>query len=351
MESRQPQHAPVMLAEVLDLLRCRAGGIFVDATVGLGGHAAAILKHIGPSGLLIAIDRDEESLAVAAGRLANLPGRVRLVHDNFRNLPLILNNLAVGPIDGILADLGVSSYQLDAEERGFSFQSDAPLDMRMDRSQRLTAADLVNDLDEEELAAVIRRYGEERAARRIAAAIVRARRHARIARCSQLAEIVARASGRATPARIHPATRTFQALRIAVNRELEGLDRFCAEALSFLRPGGRLVVIAFHSLEDRIVKKSFRLLCGQCICERPRELCTCPRQIRARLLTPRALRPTSSEIGANPRARSARLRALERVQETDDNVAKNDSRIAETAVRPPGASGLNRHRATQANGG
>lgn len=313
MEGRQARHSPVMLDEVLDLLRCRDGGVYVDATVGLGGHALAILERIGPAGLLIAIDRDKESLEIAAGRLAGRPGRVRLVHDNFRNLPLILNNLAVGPIDGILVDLGVSSYQLEAEERGFSFQSDAPLDMRMDRSQRLTAADLVNDLDEEELAGIIRRYGEERAARRIAAAIVRARQRARIARCAQLADIVARACSRPGPWRIHPATRTFQALRIAVNRELEGLDGFCAEALSFLRPGGRLVVIAFHSLEDRIVKRSFRLLSGQCVCERPRPLCTCPRAPRARLLTPRALRPTPSELDANPRARSARLRALERL--------------------------------------
>jgi 16S rRNA (cytosine1402-N4)-methyltransferase len=313
MENKDPEHSPVMTAEVTSLLNCRPGGVFVDATVGLGGHARAILEGIGPGGLLIGIDRDRESLEIAERTLETHPGKTRLLHENFRNLPLILNNLAVGPIDGILVDLGVSSYQLLSEGRGFSFQIDAPLDMRMDRSQRLTATSLVNELSAEELSNIIYRYGEERQARRIAAAIVRAREEGAITRCSRLAEVVSRACGERSPGKIHPATRTFQALRIAVNQELEGLEEFCSEAVSFLRPGGRLVVISFHSLEDRIIKRSFRALSGQCVCDRPRQLCTCPRQRRARLVTARALRPSALEVAANPRARSARLRALERV--------------------------------------
>jgi 16S rRNA (cytosine1402-N4)-methyltransferase len=305
------EHVPVMRMEVLENLRCRRGGIYVDATLGLGGHAGTILEQIQPGGLLIGLDRDKESLEKARIYLSPFADSLRLSHENFKNLPLVLNHLGIGPIDGILVDLGVSSYQLLLQERGFSFQSEAPLDMRMDRTQRLTAADLVNELSEEELANVIYRYGEERYSRRIAAAIVAARELARIARCSQLAEIVSRAIRVKGERPIHPATRTFQALRIAVNQELEGLEVFFTNALSFLRPGGRLVVISFHSLEDRIVKRSFRMLAGYCVCERPPALCICPRQVRARIVTSRPVTPGSAELATNPRARSAKLRALE----------------------------------------
>jgi 16S rRNA (cytosine1402-N4)-methyltransferase len=306
-----PEHLPVMREEVLGLLRCRPGGIYVDATLGLGGHAWAILERIQPGGWLIGLDRDKESLEKARTQLQPFSDSTRLLHENFKNLPLVLNHLEFGPIDGILVDLGVSSFQLLCPERGFSFQSEAPLDMRMDRTQRLTAADLVNDLPEEQLANIIYKYGEERFSRRIAAAIVRERETASVTRCSQLAAIISRAIGHRGERTIHPATRTFQALRIAVNQELEGLDDFFSNVLPFLRPGGRLVVISFHSLEDRIVKRSFRVLSGNCVCERPPELCICPRQGRARIVTSRPLTPGESELVTNPRARSAKLRALE----------------------------------------
>jgi 16S rRNA (cytosine1402-N4)-methyltransferase len=305
------EHLPVMREEVLQLLQCRPGGIYVDATLGLGGHAWAILEKIQPGGLLIGLDRDKESLEKARHHLQPYSGSTRLLHENFKNLPLVLNHLGIGPINGILVDLGVSSYQLLLPERGFSFQSEAPLDMRMDRSQRLTAADLVNDLPEEQLASIIYRHGEERFSRRIAAAVVAAREGTRIARCSQLAEIVSRAIKNKGSRTIHPATRTFQALRIAVNQDLEGLEEFFADALSFLTPGGRLTAISFHSLEDRIVKRAFRMLSGACVCERPPDLCICPRQVRARIVTPRPLIPGDAELATNPRARSAKLRALE----------------------------------------
>jgi 16S rRNA (cytosine1402-N4)-methyltransferase len=302
-----------MLREALDFLRCRPGGIFVDATVGMGGHALGILERCRPGGLLVGIDRDKESLDRASARLKPYSGSFRLFHDNYKNLPLILNNLAAGPVDGILLDLGVSSYQLLSPERGFSFQTDVMLDMRMDRSQQWTAADLVNSLSEGELADILYRYGEERLSRRIAAAIVRERTKAPIARSSQLAEIINRIFKVRGHQGVHPATRTFQALRIAVNQELEGLEDFLNEACGFLKTGGRLVVIAFHSLEDRIVKRAFRRLAGQCVCDAPPELCTCPKQAAACLLTPRPVTPGPEELAANPRARSARLRSLERI--------------------------------------
>jgi 16S rRNA (cytosine1402-N4)-methyltransferase len=209
--------------------------------------------------------------------------------------------------------LGASAYQLLSPERGFSFQSDAMLDMRLDRTQRVTAADLVNDLPEDQLADIIYRYGEERLSRRIAAAIVAERQKSPVTHCSQLADIIAGVLKVRWHGHIHPATRTFQALRIAVNQELEGLDEFFAEALSFLKTGGRIVVIAFHSLEDRIVKTAFRRLSGQCICDRTPDLCICPRQALARVRTPRPLTASPAELAANPRARSARLRSLERI--------------------------------------
>jgi 16S rRNA (cytosine1402-N4)-methyltransferase len=309
-----PDHTPVLLLETLELLRCKPGGRYVDATLGLGGHAKSILERIQPDGFLLGLDRDEESLSIARGRLEQYAGMFRLLHENFKNLPLVLNNTGITPVDGILVDLGISSFQLLSPERGFSFQSDSMLDMRMDKSQRLTAADLINSLTEAQLEDIIRRYGEERYARRIARAISSARRKGAITRCSQLADLVRRAvPGHRSPA-IHPATRTFQALRIAVNQELEGLDDFIAGSLSFLRTGGRFVVISFHSLEDRIVKRAFRSLAGHCVCDRPRDLCRCPRQPLARLITHRAVRPGKEELERNPRSRSARLRCIERLE-------------------------------------
>jgi 16S rRNA (cytosine1402-N4)-methyltransferase len=307
------QHTPVMLKETLDFLQCRTGGTYVDGTVGLGGHAQAILEKILPGGSLIGIDRDRESLDKASIRLKDFSPSIRLLHDNFKNLPLILNNLATGKVDGILLDLGISSYQMLAPERGFSFQGSGMLDMRMDRAQRQTAADLLNNLPAEQLADIFYRYGEERMARRIAAAVVRERQSAPIFRCRQLAEIVSRVKGFRARTGIHPATQTFQALRIAVNEELEGLADFFTESIAFLKSGARMVVIAFHSLEDRIVKVAFRRLAGQCVCNRAPELCICPRKALVRLLTRRPVIAGRGEVEINPRARSARLRALERI--------------------------------------
>jgi len=302
-----------MLQEVLGILQCKPGGIYLDATVGLGGHAQAMLEQIQPGGLLIGLDRDKESLEKARVRLQSFSNSLRLLHENFKNLPLVLNNLAVGPLDGILVDLGISSYQILSQERGFSFQSDSMLDMRMDRTQRQTAADLINGLPEDQLADIIYRFGEERLSRRIAAAIVAARERGPITRCSQLADIVSRAVRVRGFLSIHPATRTFQALRIAVNQELDGLEDFFLEAISFLRPGGKMAAVSFHSLEDRIVKRAFRILAGQCVCDRPRELCICSRRELVRLITPRAIKPGAAELEINPRARSARLRAVEKI--------------------------------------
>ncbi len=306
------EHIPVMLKEVLSLLDCKAGGVYVDGTIGFGGHARGILEKILPGGTLIGIDRDKESLEKANAFLKSYSGGYRLFHDNFKNLPLILNNLEIHPIDGILLDLGVSLYQLLSPERGFSFQTDAALDMRMDRTQQWTAADLINKMPENELADLIYRYGEERLSRRIAASIVREREKAPITRTLQLARIISRAFKVRGHQGIHPATRTFQALRIAVNEELEGLEQLLMDAFSFLKPGGRIAVIAFHSLEDRIVKRVFRKMAGQCVCDAPAELCVCPREVNARLLTPHPVTPGQEELAANPRARSARLRAMER---------------------------------------
>ncbi len=293
-----PDHVPVMRAEVLEALAPQRGGLFVDCTVGLGGHASAVLEA--GATRLIGIDRDRDALAIARARLERWADRVELVHDDYRDLAGVLDVRGVAAADGILADLGVSSLQFDGEGRGFSFQRDEPLDMRMDRSTGPTAADVIAELDETDLANLIYRFGEERFSRRIARAIVEARRAAPVTTTGQLAAIVKRAVPRKGYSPIHPATRTFQALRIQVNGELEGLDRFVDEACRRLAPGGRLVVIAFHSLEDRVVKHTLRALAA----DDGRSL---------RLLARKAAQPTDAEVEANPRSRSAKLRAIERV--------------------------------------
>jgi 16S rRNA (cytosine1402-N4)-methyltransferase len=283
-------HEPVLLAEVLELLAVKPGGLYVDGTLGLGGHSEELLRRSSPHGRLLAVDRDSETLALATERLLPFGERARLVHADYRQIPALLG----GPLaDGILLDLGISSAQLDDPERGFSFQADAPLDMRMDRSHGETAADIVNRLPEPDLADLIYQYGEEPGSRRIAKAIALARRQARIRTTVELADIVRRAAPRPKPG-LHPATRTFQAIRIRVNRELEGLGDTVAALARSLSPGGRLAVIAFHSLEDREVKAAFRGL--------ERE--------GFRRLTKKPLRPTDLEVRRNPRSRSARLRGL-----------------------------------------
>ena len=298
-------HDPVMIAEVVNALGCHPGGFWVDATVGAGGHAAAILERISPGGWLLGIDRDREILDIAAARLAAYAGRFELVHGNFADLGGILEQTGRGPADGILIDLGLSSLQLDLPERGFSFRADAPLDMRMDRGGGRTALDLVATVGEEELARMIFEFGEEPKSRRIARAICRERERGGALTTRRLAEAVASAVGGRGPrrGRIHPATRTFQALRIAVNAELEALDAALAALPSALAPGGRACVISYHSLEDRAVKRAFRTLGRRGPDGEPAAFV---------VLTKKPERPGEDELRRNARARSARLRALAR---------------------------------------
>jgi 16S rRNA (cytosine1402-N4)-methyltransferase len=291
-------HVPVMTAEVLQHLRPERGGLFVDCTVGLGGHTRALLEA--GATRVIGLDRDVDALARARDTLAPWSERVELVHADYRRITDVLDSRHITGIDGALADLGVSSLQFDAPGRGFSFQRDEALDMRMDRTSGETAADLVARSTERELADAIFQYGEERFSRRIARALVTARREAPVDTTGRLAAIVRRAIPRRGPMRIDPATRTFQALRIWVNRELEGLDRFLEVAVRRLRAGARLVVITFHSLEDRIVKHTLRAL------EHGDEALV-------KVLTRKPLLPGESEVQRNLRARSAKLRAAERL--------------------------------------
>jgi 16S rRNA (cytosine1402-N4)-methyltransferase len=299
-----------MLEETLAALLPARGGLFVDATVGLGGHAEAILAASGDS-RLIAIDRDADALARASERLRPYGDRVELIHSDFRELPGILASRGRPPLAGIFADLGVSSFQIGTPERGFSFQLEGPLDMRMDRSQPLTAAALVEDEGEEELARIFFEYGDERRSRRIARAIVREREQRSIRTTTHLAQVVARASGGGYH-RIHPATRVFQALRIAVNGELEGLSGFVDESAQALQARGRLVVLTFHSLEDRLMKQRMRWLAFRCSCSKSLPQCACGQPNLLVLLNRRPLRPSTEEVRANPRSRSAKLRAAER---------------------------------------
>jgi 16S rRNA (cytosine1402-N4)-methyltransferase len=298
----QFHHIPVLQAEVIAGLAPRSSGRYIDGTLGGGGHSAAILEASAPDGRLLGIDADPAALAAGAARLASFGARAVLAHGNFRDLGQLAQAHGFEPADGILLDLGVSSHQLDTPERGFSFMADAPLDMRMDPTSGQTAADLVDELPESELADLIYRYGEERGSRRIARAIVAARRSGRIATTGALAEIVARAVG-GRHGKIHPATRTFQALRIAVNRELESLEAALPQSVSLLAPGGRLAVIAFHSLEDRIVKQFFRAESGYAGAVGPSRL---------HILTKKPIEAQAAEARANPRARSAKLRIAER---------------------------------------
>ena len=289
-------HEPVMVPEVIELLAPSRGGLFVDCTVGLGGHSRALLDS-GASRLL-GLDRDASALALAGESLSAFGDRVELVHADYREIDRVLDERGVPAVAGALADLGVSSMQLDTEGRGFSFRRDEPLDMRMDRSRGASAADLLRDADETEIADVIFRFGEERHSRRVARAIVGARREGAIDTTGRLAAIVRRAVPHRGHQRIDPATRTFQALRIWVNRELDGLDAFLASAVRRLLANARLAVITFHSLEDRIVKHTFRAL------ERA--------DAGLRILTKRPLTPSDEEVARNGRARSAKLRAIER---------------------------------------
>jgi 16S rRNA (cytosine1402-N4)-methyltransferase len=306
-------HAPVMLGEVVASLDCRPGGVYIDGTLGGGGHAEAILERTAPDGFLIGIDQDEEALAAARRRLAPYRERTLLIHGNFARLEALLADRRPGPVDGILLDLGVSSHQLDTASRGFSFSLPAPLDMRMDRSRGITARELLSSASAGELERIIREYGEEIMAARIVRAITAERRRTPIETTADLARIVTAAvPPPLRHGRIHPATRTFQALRIAVNDELTRLREALPQCRDRLRPGGRLSVIAFHSLEDRIVKETFRAWEKGCICPPGLPVCACGLKPSAKPLHRKPQIPGSGEIARNPRARSARLRTVER---------------------------------------
>ena len=301
-------HRPVLLRETIELLAAERGGLFVDCTVGLGGHSEAILQASSDAQVL-GIDRDEEALELAGRRLALYGSRFRAVHADFRELTRVLATAKVRQADGVLADLGVSSLQLDSPGRGFSFRHEAPLDMRMDMSKGETAAELLGRLSEVEIANLIFELGEERGSRRIARAIVQRRdRGEPVATTTDLANLVERAVGKGNKRRIHPATRTFQALRIAVNAELENLDRFLFDAVDHLEPAGRLAVISFHSLEDRIIKRTLLRLSGKCQCPPRLPKCICGATKDVEILTRRAIVPGAAEIEDNPRSRSAKLR-------------------------------------------
>jgi 16S rRNA (cytosine1402-N4)-methyltransferase len=306
-------HTSVMVGEVLDALAVGTGRTYCDATVGGGGHARAILERSAPDGRLIGIDRDPVALEASRAALSSFGERATLCHGNFAELCALLARAGLQPVDGVLVDLGVSSQQLTTAERGFGFTHDGPLDMRMDPGARPTAAKLIAELPERELARVIRDYGEEPASTRIARAVKRAHARGALAGTADLARVVADALGGRRPraGRIHPATRTFMALRMAVNDELGALARFLATFSEALRPGGRVVVIAFHSLEDRAVKQAFARLANPCSCPPSLPLCACGRRPQIKVLTRRPLRASPAEVAANPRSRSARLRAAE----------------------------------------
>ena len=306
-------HAPVLLHESLAWLGVRPGGRYVDATYGGGGHTRAILDASAPDGRVLALDADPAAVARARAAAERTPGRLQVRHGNFADLTALAAAAGFASVDGILLDLGVSSFQLDEADRGFSFRLPAPLDMRFDPRAGTSARDVVNGWAEADLVRILFAYGEEPQARRIARAIVEARRQGAIATTDQLAGIVERAVGGRRGRAIHPATRTFQALRIAVNRELESLDAGLAAAVELLAPAGRLVVISFHSLEDRIVKRFLRTEASDCLCPPETPVCVCGHRARLRVLTPKPVRPTDAERDVNPRSRSARLRAAERL--------------------------------------
>ena len=306
-------HLPVLTERVLELLVATAPGLLVDATVGLGGHAAALLEAA-PGFRLLGLDRDPQALARAGERLRGFADRVQLVQAAFDRLPELLEDLALEPPAAVLADLGCSSLQLDTPQRGFSFTADGPLDMRMGR-EGPTVAELLEDIEWEDLVSILRDYGEERRARAIARAIIRRRERSPLRTTGELSRLVLEVVGSGRAGRIHPVTRTFQALRIAVNDELGQLERFLEPAARSLRPGGRMAVISFHSLEDRIVKHTLRRLAGRCTCPPDLPVCRCQPQHLLKILTSSPIRPDEEEVALNPRARSARLRAAERRKE------------------------------------
>jgi len=307
-------HVPVMVAEVLSLLQPRSGGTYIDCTIGGGGHSLGLIERILPNGRLVGIDRDEEALRAAFENLKRYSANLILEKGNFADLEAITEYLGVAEADGVILDLGVSSHQLEAAERGFSFRHDAALDMRMDTAQTVTARELVNSLSERNLAELIWKLGEERWAKRIAKFIVEKRSHRPIETTRELVDVIlAAVPVGARSETIHPATKTFQALRISVNRELESLQAGLDAAVRLLAKGGRICVLSYHSLEDRIVKETFARHAGRCTCPSGLPVCACGAERRIKILTRRPMVPSEEEVRANPRSRSARLRAAEKL--------------------------------------
>jgi len=314
LDTTTATHIPVLLQEAIKALDVQPGGRYIDCTVGAGGHAASILEHSSPGGQLLGIDTDPEALKIARKRLEGYADSCFLVDDNFVNLEAICIRHDFFPVNGIRFDLGLSSLQLASSKRGFSFQKEGPLDMRFSPEQNITAADIVNKYNENELSRLIRVYGEENYSRRIAHAIVRERP---IRTTLELAKTVERAIGRREQ-KIHPATKTFQAMRIAVNRELENLEKALKQAIDLLGFRGKLVVISYHSLEDRIVKRLMQQEARDCICPPSIPVCVCGHSARLRLITRRVITPSASEVQSNHRSRSAKLRATERIAPQDE---------------------------------
>lgn len=307
-------HKSVLLEECLEMLNCSPGGTFVDCTFGGGGHSQKILEAILPGGLLIGIDQDEAAICNGYKRLEPFSGHLQLVQDNFYNIQNIIQDQNIHQVDGLLYDLGVSSYQLDNPDRGFSYQADAPLDMRMNQNQRLTAEDIVNNYSSEDLIRIIKEYGEERWTKRIVEFIVKFRQERTIRTTGELVDIIKRAipagARRNGP---HPAKRTFQAIRIAVNQELKILEKAIEDGVSVLKPGGRICIISFHSLEDRIVKQTFQRLAKGCTCPPGLPVCVCNGKPSVKIVTSKPILPAQKEIELNPRSRSAKLRVAEKV--------------------------------------
>lgn len=314
------RHVSVMRDEAVSLLNCAPGKIMVDCTLGGGGHAAAILEKILPGGLFLGIDQDLKAIENARQVLHAYSSDIYLVHDNFVNLPFILSRIDIGAVDGILVDLGLSLYQIKSSGRGFTFSEDQPLDMRMNTNNAVTAAAIVNESEKETLETIFREYGEERWAGRIAAKIVERRRRSEIVSTGELVDIISGSVPKAAAAksRIHPATRVFMALRIAVNKELEVLDAFLDSAVDLLAPHGRIAIISFHSLEDRIVKHRFRDMAETCKCPKELPVCVCTHKPKLKIVARKPVRPSEEEVRTNPMSRSAVMRVAEKLPTTEN---------------------------------
>ncbi|SJZ35433.1 16S rRNA (cytosine(1402)-N(4))-methyltransferase RsmH [Selenihalanaerobacter shriftii] len=308
------KHIPVLFNETIENLKCKEGGVYVDCTLGGAGHASEIAKRIGLEGTLIGVDQDIAAIKAAENKLVEAECKVELIRDNYKNIRMILDRLEIENVDGYLFDLGFSSHQIDTPERGFSYQHEAPLDMRMDQRQSITAADLLNKLSKAELTKIITEYGEERWASRIAEFIVEIRKDKPFELTTELIQTIKAAipasARRHGP---HPARRTFQALRIAVNDELDIISETIEDIIPTLKTGGRVAIITFHSLEDRIVKHKFRELARGCVCPPDFPVCACDKEKQVKVITRRPIDATQAEIDTNPRARSAKLRVIEKL--------------------------------------